>query len=131
MSEVTAWIMSTTPGQWALLIAFIVAVLKYGPGWHSQSFDEAEKMCKMLSNRVTELDHRLETCEKECREELLGLKANHAQEQLSFINMVIDAVAAPEFKALRSALETLQVAMRARVLHIQPGSVIPTENKNG
>lgn len=125
ISGVPTWI--TAVPTWGLLGGLIYAVVKHGPEWKSQSFSEAESMCKALQAQVDNLRDRLNACEDECRgqaaahktevnalhNELMGERRQRVQEQLSMINAIMSSVDSPQLKSLLGTLESVQRALKA------------------
>jgi hypothetical protein len=96
-----------------IVIALIGAYVKL----KDRGMTHAEVMCGQLTNEVANLRKELHQCETECREdikrlheELLGMRKQAVAEQLSFINILLSKVDAPELKILRETLERVQMS---------------------
>jgi hypothetical protein len=74
----------------------------------------SEEMSALREN-VSRLREELHTCEEECaakikvlQEEVWGEKRQRVAEQISFINLILKSVDAPELKTLLMSLESVQ-----------------------
>lgn len=106
---------------WGAFIVLLGIFVRQIVPWRQLSLSSEQQLRKELKDRVDELKgdnatlmNRVIQCEKECaegttkfQEEILGLKRQHFQEQISFARAVIDSVPdAPQLKLLLTALET-------------------------
>lgn len=107
-----------TVAQIGTLLAVILAVIGAYVKLKDRGMTHAEVMCAQLTTEVASLRRELHICETQCREdikklheEILGMRKQAVAEQLSFINILLSKVDAPELKALHSTLERVQASL--------------------
>lgn len=111
-------VVGTVP-QWGMFITFIGVALAFVPKIRQQNFDFTAAARKVYEDRITSLEKKVEDCEedreakeaelkrqiKDLHDELFGLRKQHIQEQISFVQAIIRSVDSPELKSLLAALD--------------------------
>lgn len=107
-----------TVAQVGTFLAALVAVIGAYVKLKDRGMTHAEVMCAQLTTEVSNLRKELHICETQCREdikklheEILGMRKQAVAEQLSFINILLSKVDAPELQALRATLERVQASL--------------------
>lgn len=82
---------------------------------HAEQVKQYAETCSELREEVRKLTDRVHECEESCaretkalNEELLGLRRQHVQEQISLINSIIQSVDSPLLKSLLKNMETVR-----------------------
>jgi hypothetical protein len=137
---------------WGAFLTLIGLLVRQVLPWRKLTIDAATQIRAELQERVKELkaDHRscaeelakervdraadVRSCREECdiqtnklEQKILGMERSRVQEQISFINAIIDSIDAPELKVLVKSLESVQASLRVNVLHMQDERVIQSE----
>jgi len=126
LSDLPSW--AGTVPQWAMLLVVIAAAIKLIIPWRQQVIDKEVTQvaayaaeCQSLRSEVRELSTELRDCEDRCdkeirglHEEILGLRKNQVQEQISLINVIMRSVNNPELQSLMLMLESVQSSLKRK-----------------
>lgn len=112
---------------WGIFGMVLIAFIKVWPQLKQQSIDERLSIKNGYIDRIKGLERDVKECRDQCdadtrqlnehitalQEELYGLRKQHIQEQISFINAITQSVDAPQLKILLQALENGSRALDA------------------
>jgi hypothetical protein len=136
---------------WFLVGAVIIAFIKVYPKLREQTIQERFAIKNGYAARIKSLEQDVKNeqtarkddrdkCGKEMavlrdvisdlEDKIIGMQRQAIQEQISLINAIISSVDTPELKALMRSLESVQVALRAPVIHSQHETVIRPETSD-
>lgn len=107
--------------QWGLLVAVVVAVFKIIPTLRAQTIEGKQQDADTWRSECTALRAELRACEEDCdrrlkklEADLWGEKRQRVTEQISFINIILQSVDAPELKTMLTALESVEAKIRVQ-----------------
>lgn len=93
--------------QWLLLLVVALGFIKWLIPW---KHDEMRKMRAELKECEAECDRRL----KKIEADLWGEKKQRVAEQISFINIILQSVDAPELQTMLRTLESVEAHLKLR-----------------
>jgi hypothetical protein len=93
--------------QWLLLVVVVMGFAKWLFPWRA---DEMRKLRAELKACELDCDRRL----KKLEADLWGEKRQRVTEQISFINVILQSVDAPELKTMLKSLESVQAQIRVQ-----------------
>lgn len=100
---------------WGLFFLVLVALIKAWPSLQKNSLEHKENRESRYSKRISELEQAVRDCQRECedhkdelRKEVLGMRRQHLQEQISLVMIIMDSVDNPTLKQLLARLQSTQ-----------------------
>jgi len=118
---ITDW---NVPG-WGVFLLLCVTLVRVWPNLQKNNLEARDKRETRYSARITELEDAVEECRKECDQhkeilrielrklelEMLGMRRQHIQEQISLVSAIYESVDSPVLKHLMTSLQSIQKAL--------------------
>jgi uncharacterized membrane protein (DUF106 family) len=120
VKDLPPWL-GTAPA-WGLLVLAVIAAIKTWPLVHKNLLDAKERRESRYSQRITELEQAVKTCQQECddhkealrvelrnlEEKRLGDRKQHLQDQISLVSILVKNIDNPLLDRVLQQLQSTQ-----------------------